>query len=39
MPFFNADAITFHYLDVGQGLPFVFQHARDIQHAIEHFLT
>jgi pimeloyl-ACP methyl ester carboxylesterase len=26
MPFFSADAITFHYLDVGQGLPFVFQH-------------
>src|SRR3984893_2383710 len=26
MPFFNADSITFHYLDVGQGRPFVFQH-------------
>jgi pimeloyl-ACP methyl ester carboxylesterase len=26
MPFFDADSITFHYLDVGQGLPFVFQH-------------
>lgn len=26
MPFFHADSITFHYLDVGQGLPFVFQH-------------
>jgi len=26
MPFFSADSITFHYLDEGQGLPFVFQH-------------
>ena len=26
MPFFTADTITFHYLDMGQGLPFVFQH-------------
>ena len=26
MPFFYADPITFPYLDVGQGLPFVFQH-------------
>jgi pimeloyl-ACP methyl ester carboxylesterase len=26
MSFFSADSITFHYLDVGQGLPFVFQH-------------
>ena len=26
MPFFYADSITFHYLDGGQGLPFVFQH-------------
>jgi pimeloyl-ACP methyl ester carboxylesterase len=26
MPFFYADSITFHYLDVGQGFPFVFQH-------------
>jgi pimeloyl-ACP methyl ester carboxylesterase len=26
MPFFQANSITFHYLDVGQGLPFVFQH-------------
>ena len=26
MPFFSADSITFHYLDIGQGHPFVFQH-------------
>jgi pimeloyl-ACP methyl ester carboxylesterase len=26
MPFFTADAIHFHYLDIGAGLPFVFQH-------------
>ena len=26
MPFFQANSITFHYLDVGQGPPFVFQH-------------
>ncbi len=26
MPFFSTDSITFHYLDVGQGRPFVFQH-------------
>ena len=26
MPFFSTDSIMFHYLDVGQGLPFVFQH-------------
>lgn len=26
MPFFSTDSITFHYLDMGQGLPFVFQH-------------
>jgi pimeloyl-ACP methyl ester carboxylesterase len=26
MPFFSANSITFHYLDEGQGLPFVFQH-------------
>lgn len=26
MPFFSADSITFHYLDIGQGIPFLFQH-------------
>ncbi|MBK8050451.1 MAG: alpha/beta fold hydrolase [Anaerolineales bacterium] len=26
MPHFNHDGITFHYLDEGDGLPFVFQH-------------
>ncbi|HEY6410124.1 MAG TPA: alpha/beta hydrolase [Ktedonobacteraceae bacterium] len=26
MSFFSADSITFHYLDVEQGLAFVFQH-------------
>ncbi len=26
MPFFSTDAITFHYLDEGQGIPFVFPH-------------
>lgn len=26
MPFFDHDGLRFHYLDRGQGLPFVFQH-------------
>ena len=26
MPFFQSDEILFHYLDMGQGNPFVFQH-------------
>src|SRR4051794_12024908 len=26
MPFFERDGLWFHYLDKGQGLPFVFQH-------------
>jgi pimeloyl-ACP methyl ester carboxylesterase len=26
MPFFERDEIRFHYLDAGEGLPFVFQH-------------
>jgi len=26
MPFYVSDSIRFHYLDIGQGLPFVFQH-------------
>src|SRR6266496_3640772 len=26
MPFFHSDTILFHYLDLGKGVPFVFQH-------------
>ncbi len=26
MPYFETNQITFHYLDTGSGLPFVFQH-------------
>ena len=26
MPFFERDGLSFHYLDKGEGLPFVFQH-------------
>ncbi len=26
MPFFSFDGLSFHYLDSGQGIPFVFQH-------------
>lgn len=26
MPFFDRDGVSFHYLDKGSGLPFVFQH-------------
>ena len=26
MPFFERDEVSFHYIDVGQGAPFVFQH-------------
>ena len=26
MPFFHSDTLLFHYLDMGKGVPFVFQH-------------
>lgn len=26
MPFFHFDTILFHYLDMGKGVPFIFQH-------------
>jgi pimeloyl-ACP methyl ester carboxylesterase len=26
MPFLRHDGITFHYLDSGEGVPFIFQH-------------
>ena len=26
MPFFEHDTLRFHYLDRGQGIPFIFQH-------------
>ncbi|MBL8160361.1 MAG: alpha/beta hydrolase [Anaerolineae bacterium] len=32
MPFFTSDSSTFHYLDAGAGLPFVFQHGLGGDH-------
>jgi pimeloyl-ACP methyl ester carboxylesterase len=40
MPFMTADSISFHYVDVGQGIPFVFQHGLggDVQQTQDIFV-
>jgi pimeloyl-ACP methyl ester carboxylesterase len=37
MPFFKHDGLHFHYLDKGQGIPFIFQHGLggDVQQVVD----